>query len=426
MTSMRRMTFLATMCALGLLIAACTAAEEEAPTATPSPATPTELEGVSMLSTAMAAFGTPTGTPAHSQWDAPPEMAIDPQTVYLATFRTDKGDIIVELFAEEAPLAVNNFVFLAREGFYDDTTFFRVIQDFMAQGGDPTETGAGGPGYVFEDEFTPKLLFDGPGYLAMANRGASTNGSQFFITFAATPWLNARHTIFGKIVEGMDVLAELTLRNPDENPTSDGDLLLTVIIEEIPESLLPTPTATPIPIVPEVQDGRPLADIPVAERANLYTGSPAMVIDTAVTYHALIETTKGLITIELQADEAPDLVNNFVVLADLGYWDGFPVAYIEPDVFLLTGSPAGDPSSDIGYTLPLQGDLSNIESAVGYWFRQDLIAPSGSQFYILMTDLGPVLDAYPTVFGYVVDGMEIVAELAGEDVITSITIAIPE
>ncbi|MCC7352286.1 MAG: peptidylprolyl isomerase [Anaerolineae bacterium] len=166
-------------------------------------------------------------------------MVIDPAKIYLATFKTDKGDIKVQLFADKAPKTVNNLVFLARQGYYDNTTFHRVLKDFMAQGGDPTGTGSGGPGYRFEDEIDPNLKFDGGGYLAMANAGANTNGSQFFITFRPTPWLDGGHTIFGKVVEGMDVLLSLTLRDPGKNPNFKGDLLKTVEITEIPESLLP-------------------------------------------------------------------------------------------------------------------------------------------------------------------------------------------
>jgi len=151
-----------------------------------------------------------------------------------------------------------------------------------------------------------------------------------------------------------------------------------------------------------------------------------MVIDTALTYQAQIETTKGLISVELRVQDAPDLVNNFVVLANLGYWDGFPITYVEPEVFILTGSPAGDPASDIGYVLGEQGELSNTEGAVGFWFRQDRIAPSGSQFYILMTDLSQDLDVFPTVFGYVSEGMDILGTLTSEDLITSISIETTE
>ncbi len=173
-----------------------------------------------------------TPVPPSQRWTQAPEMTIDPEKTYFATFKTDKGDIRVELFAGQAPITVNNFVFLAREGYYDDTTFHRVLADFMAQGGDPTGSGSGGPGYAFPDEIDPTLTFDDAGYLAMANAGANTNGSQFFITFKPTPWLNGKHTIFGKVVEGMDVALSLKLRDPQTRPTFPGETLNTVEIEE--------------------------------------------------------------------------------------------------------------------------------------------------------------------------------------------------
>ena len=159
-------------------------------------------------------------------------MTIDPAKSYFAIFRTEKGDIRVQLFADKAPHTVNNFVFLARQGYYDNTTFHRVLEDFMAQGGDPTGTGQGGPGYVFADEIDPTLTFGAPGLLAMANAGPNTNGGQFFLTFAPTPWLNGLHTIFGKVVAGMGVLLSLRLRDPQAAPSYSGDALQTVVIEE--------------------------------------------------------------------------------------------------------------------------------------------------------------------------------------------------
>ena len=166
------------------------------------------------------------------QWNTPPKMMIDPNKKYIAIFKTEKGDIKFELFADKAPQTVNNLVFLAREGYYDNTTFHRVIAGFMAQGGDPTGSGRGGPGYKFGDEFHSELRFDAAGILAMANAGPGTNGSQFFITFGPTPHLNDRHTIFGKVVEGMDVLKAISVRDPMRAGTP-GDTLKTVeIIEE--------------------------------------------------------------------------------------------------------------------------------------------------------------------------------------------------
>lgn len=166
------------------------------------------------------------------QWAKPPEMQIDPKKKYTATFKTEKGDIVVSLYAAKVPRTVNNFVFLARESFYDNTIFHRVISDFMAQGGDPTGTGMGGPGYKFNDEFDSSLKHSGPGVLSMANAGPNTNGSQFFITHVATPWLDHKHSIFGQVVKGLDVLFSIPPRDP-MSPDYPGVKLLAVeIIEE--------------------------------------------------------------------------------------------------------------------------------------------------------------------------------------------------
>ncbi len=162
---------------------------------------------------------------------SPPSGALDTTKSYTARFKTEKGDIVVELYADRAPLTVENFVNLARAGFYDGTTFHRVIRGFMAQGGDPTGTGTGGPGYQFGDEFHPSLRHEGPGILSMANAGPGTNGSQFFITHGATPHLDDRHSVFGRVTEGMDVVQALRERDPqfDKNP---GDRIDTIEITE--------------------------------------------------------------------------------------------------------------------------------------------------------------------------------------------------
>lgn len=361
------------------------------------------------------------GAPADMRWDQPPPMSIDPHRTYLATFKTEKGDIQVELFADRAPKTVNNLVFLAEQGFYDDTTFHRVLPDFMAQGGDPTGTGAGGPGYQFEDEFSPGLQFDDAGYLAMANSGPNTNGSQFFITHGPTPWLNGRHTIFGKVVGGMEVLRSLTPRDPTTNPDFEGDRLETVEVSVIEESRLPTPTSTPIPTPPALEPGRPLGELAVEARQGLFTGEPEMSIDPQSQYQAKITTSQGDLIVDLAVDETPNLVNNFIVLASLGYWDGFPIVFVEPDTFLLTGSPAGEPGSDVGYALSEEGQLPNVQGALGYWYRTDQLGASGSQIYVLVTDLAE-LDAHRTVFGRVVSGMDVAGDLTEEDEIVRITI----
>jgi cyclophilin family peptidyl-prolyl cis-trans isomerase len=169
---------------------------------------------------------------ATKRYDRAPEMALDQNMDYFATFHTDKGKIRVKLFAQEAPGTVNNFVFLAREGYFDGTTFHRVIRNFMIQGGDPTGTGTGGPGYKIRDEFHPKLRHDRPGILSMANAGPNTGGSQFFITHTATPHLDNRHAVFGEVVEGMDVVNAIRERDPQRD-RQPGDKIQRVEIEEV-------------------------------------------------------------------------------------------------------------------------------------------------------------------------------------------------
>lgn len=151
---------------------------------------------------------------------------------YWAVLCTAQGPVTIDLLEEVAPLAVNSFIFLAREGYFNNTTFHRVLPGFMAQGGDPTGTGSGGPGYQFADETDTDLIFDRPGIVAMANAGADTNGSQFFITYTATPWLDGSHTIFGRVYAGQGAAELLTPRNPEQMPAYEGDALQTVVILE--------------------------------------------------------------------------------------------------------------------------------------------------------------------------------------------------
>jgi peptidyl-prolyl cis-trans isomerase B (cyclophilin B) len=157
-----------------------------------------------------------------NRYSKPFDMQINPTKKYTATIETNQGIIVADLFAAQAPRTVNNFVALARDGYYDGVTFHRVIPDFMIQGGDPSGTGRGGPGYTFKDEFDPKLKHDKPGVLSMANAGANTNGSQFFITHVPTPWLDGKHSVFGQVVKGQDVV----------NKIQQDDVMLSVTISE--------------------------------------------------------------------------------------------------------------------------------------------------------------------------------------------------
>jgi peptidylprolyl isomerase len=166
------------------------------------------------------------------EYSGSPPMLIDTSKQYTATVQMEKGgEFVIELYPDKAPITVNSFVFLAREGYFDGVTFHRVLEGFMAQGGDPTGTGGGGPGYQFVNEDSD-LRFDKAGVVAMANAGRDTNGSQFFITFAPTPQLDGGYTIFGQVTSGMDVVNNLTRRDPNQRPDFSGDVIESVTIQE--------------------------------------------------------------------------------------------------------------------------------------------------------------------------------------------------
>jgi cyclophilin family peptidyl-prolyl cis-trans isomerase len=182
---------------------------------------------------AAAAVGTPVAV-GTKQWSSAPPMTIDKSKQYFAHVKmANGGEFVIQLFPDKAPITVNSFVFLARQGFFDGVTFHRVLDGFMAQGGDPTGTGTGGPGYQFVNE-NSDLKFDKAGVVAMANAGPDTNGSQFFITFGPQPSLDGGYTIFGQVVSGMDVVNAIKRRDPQANPppTFPGDAMQSVTIEE--------------------------------------------------------------------------------------------------------------------------------------------------------------------------------------------------
>lgn len=174
-------------------------------------------------------------TATRYNFDAPPPMTIDPAKRYTATIITPRGEVVAELLPELAPQSVNNFVFLARENFYNGLTWHRVLPDFMAQGGDPEGTGAGGPGYSIPAEFTDEIRFDQPGLLAMARSSdPDSAGSQFFITTGAAPWLDSQYTIFGRVISGQEFVNAIPLRDPS-NPADlaqPGEAILGITISE--------------------------------------------------------------------------------------------------------------------------------------------------------------------------------------------------
>lgn len=170
--------------------------------------------------------------PSHKQYPAAPDMTVDPAKHYTATFKLAQGgEFDVQLFPDKAPLTVNSFVFLARDGYFNCLTFHRVLEGFMAQGGDPTGTGAGGPGYQFKNEDSD-LKFDKAGVVAMANAGRDTNGSQFFITFGPQPSLDGSYTIFGQVAKGLDVVNGIKRRDPNDPKAGPGDMIQTITIAE--------------------------------------------------------------------------------------------------------------------------------------------------------------------------------------------------
>ena len=223
---MRRLLFLCVMLAsLGMAFAPALAQDAS---------TPTEI----------CAANVPAADPANRTFSAA-EQVLESGVDYRAVLCTGAGPIYIDLLEEFAPITVNNFVFLSEQGYYNNTTFHRVIADFMIQGGDPEGTGTGGPGYQFEDEFVGFLHFDVPGWLAMANAGPGTNGSQFFITTVPTPHLNFMHTIFGEVLEGTESVAAIELRDP-ATATEPGTTLDTVVIVTDPSTVTTTYEAAPI------------------------------------------------------------------------------------------------------------------------------------------------------------------------------------
>jgi peptidylprolyl isomerase len=197
---------------------------------------PVEVTPAPVETTPAPAQSAPTLPPAAGApktYSAAPPMTIDPKKTYMATITTPRGDIEIKLRPDLAPQTVNSFVFLAREGFYNGLTWHRVIQGFMAQGGDPKGDGTGGPGYTIPAEFTDKVLFDRPGIVAMARPGndINGNGSQFFITTAPYPSLNQQYTIFGEVVKGQEIVDGIPLRDP-ESAATPGEQIVKITITE--------------------------------------------------------------------------------------------------------------------------------------------------------------------------------------------------
>jgi len=356
------------------------------------------------------------------RFSGPAAMTIKPDTIYLATFVTAKGNIVAELY-QDTPQSANNFITLAGNGFYDGLTFHRVEPGFVIQGGDPMGDGSGGPGYTIPAEINhthPR------GALAWARTGDPVNperrssGSQFYVTLADQPGLDqGGYTVFGQVVAGMDVVDQIAV----------GDVITRVEISESTEpSRLPTPTPTPEPKAPVMEEGRPLAQVPVEGRDKIYNMAPELIIDTAKSYQATLTTAKGEIVIDLDPTGAPQAVNSFVLLANLGFYDGLPVAYVESANYAVMGSPAAQPDSDVGYALEpevLPEGSGIVTGTVSLYPVYDqlsgVIRASGSQFFISFA-LAPEADTPLSVIGQVTLGMDVATRLEMGDIITKIVI----
>lgn len=368
----------------------------------------------------------------NERFSGPAAVAVKANTIYVATIVTDKGSIVAELY-QDTPESLNNFVTLAQTGFYDGLTFHRVEPGFVIQGGDPAGDGSGGPGYTIPAEINH---FHNKGALAWARTGDQVNserrssGSQFYITLDQTSFLDGAYTVFGNVIEGMDIAEAIAA----------GDKIQRIEISEATASRMPTPapsltpaptatpTVTPTPYAPSAKDGRPLAAVPLAERSGIYNTAPEVTIDTAKTYQAAIETAQGTIVVELDAKAAPITVNNFVTLANLGYFDGMPVAYNDPASYLVSGSPAKEPGSDVGYAFALEETAIATDIVTGTLSMWAVADPStgepvasGSQFLIWQIVV-PANPGYFNSFGKVVEGMDVVTKLTDADLITKITI----
>ena len=354
------------------------------------------------------------------QWDEAPAMTIDTSKIYLATIQTELGDIQFEMFTGKAPVTVNNFVFLAEAGFYTNSYFHRVLPDFIAQAGKSTGGVYPGPGYSIAKESPAGLSFDEPGYVAMTRPNIfNNNASQFFISLSRSTWSDGKYTIFGKVLEGLDVVRALPARETENEP-GNGVLIKSIKISESETSLLP-PKSEFKPNPPVPAEGRPLAELAFDKRDFLYNQKPVMVIDPARNYTARIETTVGVIDVTLRPDAAPESVNNFYILANLGFYDNMPFSTVIASAYAVAGSPKGQLYSDIGYAVPAEpsSKLEFGRGKMGYVTYPSMDgSSSGSIFYLSQTDKKEPPNRYVTVFGEISEaGMEVLANIPADTLV---------
>ncbi len=425
--------------AAALLVAACgtVTPDTSAPTATAIPATVAPTTVAPTEPPAAVASPAPVGSqpvlPAGSErplaampreqrvnmFQAAPDMQIDPNKIYLATLETTKGDIVVELYTQEAPIAANNFIVLSSLGYYDGITMTADSPPPVILAGDPLGTGEGGPGYEVPAELGLPNLQGAVGYLRLPdqyNPDRLSSGSQFYMILEALPDLDGYYAVFGQIVEGLEVAQQVVT----------GDVIRQVTISEASQRRSPTPpppTPTPEPVAPVLDPtgARPLAALPPEQRANLFNTPPAMQLEAGKDYLARITTEKGDILVDLFEDQAPNTVNNFVVLADLGFYDNTTFHRVIQDFMAQGGDPTGTGSGGPGYrfadefTPELRHDSAGILSMAHAGPNTN-----GSQFFITF-DATPWLDDMHTVFGKVIEGMDVLKSISLRDPNTATT-----
>jgi peptidyl-prolyl cis-trans isomerase B (cyclophilin B) len=431
-------TFLVALSLIVLMTAACMP-----PTPPPAPAPTAAPVSAPTVAVAKPAVGAPTAAPANrpavpalvdesrplskvapternERFGSPAPAWTKPGVIYQATIVTDKGNVVVELYPD-APQGVNNFVTLAKNGYYDGLTFHRVEPGFVVQGGDPSGDGTGGPGYTIPAEI--KHLHP-RGALAWARTGDQVNperrssGSQFYITLKDTPFLDNQYSVFGQVISGMEIVDKIAI----------GDKIQRIDVKEAAASQLPTPMPTPLPKAPKSEPGRPLAKQPVEAREGAFNAAPEVPAKQPAAYQATIKTPLGDVVIALDPASAPKAVYNFVTLANLGFYDGMPVAFTQPDLYLVTGSPASRPDSDVGYGLePEVGPQGSpvITGTVALYPTFDQVTgevlASGSQFFISFAAVEEN-ETPLSILGKVTSGLEIAAKLTMSDTLTSITV----
>ncbi len=341
----------------------------------------------------------------------PPAMSIDPDTIYLATIKTPQGDVVVELFGQEAPVAVNNFITLAEMGFYDGMPLYPVGPPDAVLTGDPVGDGMGSPGYDLPAEILIPNPAGAMGYLRFPdqiNPERLSNGSQIYITLEPVPDIDGVYAAFGQVIEGLDLLGQIGM----------GDAIESIAISEATERVAPTPpppTPTPTPFAPTSAADRPLAALPPAERVNYFNTPPAMQLEDGVDYVARITTDVGDIVIDLFEEQAPLTVNNFVTLANLGYFDDTYFHRVIDGFMAQGGDPSGSGRGGPGYVFEDE-IVPELVFDRGGLLAMANAGPgtNGSQFFITF-DAAEWLNGQHTIFGEVIEGQELLDQIIRRD-----------